>query len=203
MNEDTFGMAPGDSHALLVPLIVALAVLATLAFAVLGRTWVASRTTAVVATGPLQVLNGSFARDAASWAPVGQASVLWVPEHGGSLAISSSTPTAPAGAAAPPGPLVVGRVIDGATYRLSAAVRLAESGVRDVRLAVLGCVGGASNVASSRDFAPRLRASGWTTVSFDTRLVVAACTTGLPTVQVTALGHGEMLLVDDVSLARL
>jgi hypothetical protein len=203
MNDDRFDSAPGDRIGLLVPLAVALAVLATLALALLGRTWVNSRTTAVTVSGPLQILNGDLARQADGWTPAGPATLVWVPDHGGSLAITSSTSAAPAGAAAPPGPLVVGKVRDGATYRLSAKVRLARPTVRDVRLAVIGCVGGATNSASSRDLAPRLRTSAWTTVSLDTRLVVGSCTTGLPTVQITALGKGRILLVDDVSLARL
>jgi hypothetical protein len=151
----------------------------------------------------MQLLNGGFAREADGWTTVGQASVRWVPEHGGSLALGSASDAAPVGAVATPGPLVVGNLADGAVYRLSATVRLVKAGVRNVRLAILDCVGGAAPGVASRDFRPRLRTGGWTTVSMEARLRRVACTAALPGVQITAVGTGDLLRVDDVSLTRV
>jgi len=200
MNDETMGMAPGHLE-VLVPLAVALAILATLGIALLGGSWVSSRTTVVVVNGPVQVLNGGFSHNALGWAPVGSATLLWSPGHGGSLALGSSTPTAQSGAAAPAGILVVGRVVDKAVYRVRAQLRLAQAHVRNVRLAVVGCIGGASDAARSPDLSARLSTSTWTTVAFDARLDVATCPAMVPTLQITAVGQGPTLLVDDVSLA--
>jgi hypothetical protein len=200
MNDENLGTAP-DHRALLVPAIVALASLAVLALALLGRSWMDSRTTAVISKGSVRVLNGGFAHDVVGWAPVGGATLHWSPEHGGSLSIASSTSAAPTGAAAPAAILIVGRVDDGAVYRIRAQVRLVQPRVRNVRLAVVGCIGGSSDVARSPDLSPRLSTGTWTAVAFDARLVVASCPTMVPTIQVSAVGRGTTLLVDDVSLA--
>lgn len=200
MSDDTLGIAP-DRRALLIPAVVALAALAALTLALIGRSWVNSRTTAVISKGSVRVLNGGFSHDIFGWVPAGPAALQWSPEHGGSLAITSSSAAAEAGAAAPAAILIVGRVDDGAVYRIRAQMRLAQPRVRKVRLAVIGCIGGASNVARSPDLVRRLSTSTWTMVTFDARLVVASCPAMIPTIQVSAFGRGHALLVDDVSLA--
>jgi hypothetical protein len=200
MNDDTLGIAPGR-RALLIPAVVAFAALATLMLALIGRSWVNSRTTAVISKGAVRVLNGGFDHDSFGWAPVGPAALQWSPGHGGSLAITSSSAAAQAGAAAPEAILIIGRVDDGAVYRIRAQLRLAQPGVRNVRLAVIGCIGGASDAARSPDLTPRLSTNTWTTVTFDVRLLVASCPAMVPTIQVSAIGRGHTLSLDDVSLA--
>ena len=202
MNEDTLAIA-GDRQAVLVPAIVAAVLLACVALGVLGLSLTRSRTVVAALNGPVQLLNGGFALEADGWASVGPGSIRWVPEHGGSLALGSSSNAAPVGAVAAAGPLIIGNLADGAVYRLSAKVRLVQPGVRNVRLAILDCVGGAAPGLASRDFRPRLRTDAWTTVSMETRLRRAACTAPLPGVQITGVGNGDLLRVDDVSLTRL
>ena len=203
MNEDTLGVA-GDRRVLLVPVILALVLLTCVALAGVGRHWTGSRTALAVLTGPITLLNGTFARGLDGWTAVGKGSVRWVPEYGGSLALSSASPAAPVGAVAAPGAVVVGSLANGVVYRLSVAVRLVKPGVRNVRLAILDCIGGAAAGLASPDLTARLRADGWTTVSMQARLRRAACTTGsVPGVQITAVGSGDLLRIDDVSLTRV